>query len=292
MSGNYQHINASVAIALSNEFLKFKKAVEPKELDTKLDTPSYYPVFPLTSEFLGGLAKAEWPGRAQTLTSEVSMESLSFSNSFQEYPNTTFFLDGAHTIESTKACLDWFESKINEHCMAVTSTLLTRTDKTTGKLPKTILCFNCKYEKDSDSMLNLLRRNFSNDHKSSGSNGSPSSFDYSQIYFVASKILSAKDHSNDLTNVLDGKTTFQEVLRDKWVALFSESSDGGTKKSEIFDKTFTLPTINSCLDRVKEYEKNQNTGRGEYEDIFVLVTGSLYLVGGFLELLGFNTTPK
>jgi folylpolyglutamate synthase/dihydropteroate synthase len=100
---------------------------------------------------------------------------------------------------------------------------------------------------------------------------------WSTIYFTASKILSTKDRSNDLTNVLDGQTSFQEVLRNKWVSLFDEEQREGLQ-----ERTKVVPTINTCLEQIQG-----NTGD---EMTLVLVTGSLYLVGGFLEVLGFNTT--
>lgn len=103
---------------------------------------------------------------------------------------------------------------------------------------------------------------------------------FSEIYFTASKILSTKDHSNDITNIIDGKTTFQEILRNKWLDLFNEA-----ERADAAGRTSIYPTINASLDKVK-------TLQGGSDENFVLVTGSLYLVGGYLELLSYNTTPK
>lgn len=48
---------------------------------------------------LSGLADAKWPGRTQTLKHE----------------EVTYFLDGAHTMRSMQACVQWFRETAAEH---------------------------------------------------------------------------------------------------------------------------------------------------------------------------------
>lgn len=43
------------------------------------------------------LEKARWPGRCQTVVDP-------------QYPGTTWFLDGAHTVDSLECCAQWFFS--------------------------------------------------------------------------------------------------------------------------------------------------------------------------------------
>ena len=81
LSGNHQRQNASVAVQIAQTFLHIRA---PIELDT----------LPL-SAYIEGLGNAEWPGRCQTVVD----------------PNragTTWFLDGAHTVESINCCVEWF----------------------------------------------------------------------------------------------------------------------------------------------------------------------------------------
>lgn len=49
----------------------------------------------ITNEFITGLETFSWPGRFQILKRR----------------NLRLFIDGAHTIESLKVCLDWFKSR-------------------------------------------------------------------------------------------------------------------------------------------------------------------------------------
>lgn len=46
-----------------------------------------------------GLADTEWPGRNQTL----------------KHGAVTYFLDGAHTMRSMQACLQWFIEAAAQH---------------------------------------------------------------------------------------------------------------------------------------------------------------------------------
>jgi len=64
LEGSYQHINASLAIALSDLWLRWKlgKGVPQPEVSENLPI---YPKFPLTKEVQQGLKTCEWPGRSQ-----------------------------------------------------------------------------------------------------------------------------------------------------------------------------------------------------------------------------------
>lgn len=73
ISGSHQQQNASLAMALAMHFCKIKSS----------------------KEMLKGLKNTNWPGRCQTLVKN----------------GKTYYLDGAHTIESIYCCLEWFKEK-------------------------------------------------------------------------------------------------------------------------------------------------------------------------------------
>lgn len=50
---------------------------------------------PIPNDFVAGLENAKWPGRCQTVLDP-------------NYSSTTWYLDGAHTDESLKCCIQWF----------------------------------------------------------------------------------------------------------------------------------------------------------------------------------------
>ncbi|KAI9592375.1 Mur ligase [Syncephalis fuscata] len=78
MSGAYQWINASLALAICNHWSQ-----------TVLNQP-------LTAQ--RGLQAARWPGRAQTLQLH------------QDYGMESWLLDGAHTRESIEVCASWYRN--------------------------------------------------------------------------------------------------------------------------------------------------------------------------------------
>ena len=50
---------------------------------------------PIPEDFVAGLENTKWPGRCQTVLDP-------------NYSSTTWYLDGAHTDESLKCCIEWF----------------------------------------------------------------------------------------------------------------------------------------------------------------------------------------
>ncbi|KAJ3196624.1 phosphate system positive regulatory protein pho81 [Irineochytrium annulatum] len=84
LAGAHQRINAALAYAVCKEWIAQREAKGVKIIVTDEDLRA-------------GLEFASWPGRAQTV-------------SVPRYPDIDFFLDGAHTPESLKACADWFTS--------------------------------------------------------------------------------------------------------------------------------------------------------------------------------------
>lgn len=50
-------------------------------------------------DLLSALSDTEWPGRNQTL----------------KHGDVTYFLDGAHTMRSMQACVDWFVEAAAQH---------------------------------------------------------------------------------------------------------------------------------------------------------------------------------
>ncbi|KAI9325404.1 Mur ligase [Obelidium mucronatum] len=84
LKGSHQYINAAVAVATCKEWVA---VYNKKHGDSQC----------LLSEeaIRRGLESATWPGRAQTIK-------------FDAFPNTVFYLDGAHTPESLLVCSEWF----------------------------------------------------------------------------------------------------------------------------------------------------------------------------------------
>lgn len=76
--------NAALAVRLAKSFLQLR-------------TGSLFGESDLPQSFKRGLATTKWPGRCQTIVDPTR-------------PGVTWYLDGAHTVESLECCMQWFLS--------------------------------------------------------------------------------------------------------------------------------------------------------------------------------------
>lgn len=82
LSGAHQYQNAALAVHLARAFLRLRTGAAP-------------PADALTDTEVRALEDARWPGRCQTVPDP-------------QHAGTTWFLDGAHTLESLECCVQWF----------------------------------------------------------------------------------------------------------------------------------------------------------------------------------------
>ena len=76
--------NAALALRLAKSFLQSQ-------------TGSLFEESDLPESFKRGLATTKWPGRCQTVLDP-------------DRKDVTWYLDGAHTVESLECCMQWFVS--------------------------------------------------------------------------------------------------------------------------------------------------------------------------------------
>jgi len=165
--------------------------------------------------------------------------------------NIKYYIDGAHTPVSIHECLLWFQSEI------------------LNKEELRILCFNCKSTKDYIALLTCIQEH-----------ASKLPFDY--IFFTPSKI-STYEQRKDKSNILS----------------YNNSSNAGPieeqlKYKEFYENTLNLKSEKDTILQVFSYvdetlERIEEIASQKSNNINVLVTGSLYVVGAFLECLEFNT---
>lgn len=106
LAGKHQRENAALAVALTGELFRMcGTPLTDKGIDAMYQ----------------GLTQVSWPARCQTVI----------------HGTQTFRLDGAHTIQSVQAGLEWFQ------------------ESRSAKLP-TVLFFNCSHERNPVELLPLL----------------------------------------------------------------------------------------------------------------------------------------
>eukprot|EP00123_Amoebidium_parasiticum_P018041 comp24078_c1_seq1/m.43342 comp24078_c1_seq1/g.43342 ORF comp24078_c1_seq1/g.43342 comp24078_c1_seq1/m.43342 type:complete len:568 (-) comp24078_c1_seq1:241-1944(-) len=124
LAGTHQQHNGSLAAALCKVWLDARSTQQPIPYDeTKVGTES--PGGILNEGMELGLARARWPGRGHVIC----------------YPThtTTFFLDGAHTIESLEACSQWMAGLRSGDA-------------------RNVLLFNCSTDREPSTLLGPLLR--------------------------------------------------------------------------------------------------------------------------------------
>jgi folylpolyglutamate synthase len=179
LAGQHQYGNANLAVHLC-------RALFPSKVFDNSNT-------------LKGLADASWPGRCQLLPNH----------------NLTLCLDGAHTVDSMQAVVDWY-SKL--------------TDATRGGK----LVFTCSHERNPIELLLLLKKlNFQDVYFCSADTHRPSPLDIPK----ANELL--KDHGIQ-ASFDESEATWQETLATIWRKISHPSERqrihvGGTASTVVKD---------------------------------------------------------
>ncbi|KAJ3014938.1 Folylpolyglutamate synthetase [Thoreauomyces humboldtii] len=171
-----------------------------------------------------------------------------------KFPTVTWYLDGAHTKESMQVCADWYSDEF--HAL-----------DEQARSKEQILIFNCTKGRDGLVLLKAL----SQLHKTS--------VPFSRVIFCTNDAYrpGSADAPTDQVNhtvFQDSELTVQKELAQAWTTLVSENPAGVQPPVEIY------ASIEDAVQSVGEYAAADETRTPR-----VLVTGSLYLIGGLLTVL-------
>ena len=241
--GDIQKMNASLALKLCQTWLSSK--MDPFWY-SGLSTPK---PFPLSPEYIQGLANCRWPGRYQTLESGFK---------------TRYFLDGAHTLESIELCLQWFQSASKDRISK------DREESTQSyESVQKILIFNCTGQREPSVLVRPFMVQ-----------------DFNVVLFTPNKIEERKTTDSDISNfMIDEDQEMQKVLeiKDEWNKMRQSercrTRDTNRNDLDQDEVIKTFPCLKDTIDWVKSLDEK------EAPPIHVLVTGSLLLVGATLSLL-------
>jgi len=263
--GAIHNRNASVALQLARVFFeqedrhisssKTKSILQAKSEDLKsvLRTAN---TFKLDKEEALGLRLCRWPGRAHIINKR---------------PNLSFFLDGAHTSLSIQACRAWFEhvSKLQQETIRPIRTLK-------------ILIFNTTKDRQPKQLLSHF-----------------ATFPFDKVIFSTNltKLQSHKNSDNtNYTTSTTGQSKRCEEHKMAWEGLQNERLINNdyfrSENPELNDNEpnqhsivpcYTAETINDAID----FATNTSADKVSKEDTLVqiLVTGSIHLVGGVLQIV-------
>ncbi|ETW83873.1 hypothetical protein HETIRDRAFT_314661 [Heterobasidion irregulare TC 32-1] len=209
------------------------------------------PESPLSHLYIKALENAKWPGRCQTVMDPKHLD-------------TTWFLDGAHTKESLECCVEWYVSP------------------TAGLRPKPtargrirVLIFNCTNGRSGSSFLGTMLEKAGVQLKRHGSD-EESSWLFDHVIFCANVTYADGGFKGDLTtNAIPeadlAQLKTQQELGIAWMSLVPSFPS---------KNIHVLPSIEHAL-RVVRSLTMEAQGPSAVD---VLVTGSLHLVGGMIEV--------
>ncbi|KAJ3057376.1 Folylpolyglutamate synthetase [Rhizophlyctis rosea] len=163
----------------------------------------------------------------------------------KEYPSVTWFLDGAHTPESMVVCSAWYKDQMQKR-------------RQLGG--RRVLMFNCTNSRDGLVLLKSLVTLHNSD------------LPFAHIIFCSNDLYSktTKVQNTDTMNYTvhkDPELKVQKELSAQWDQLSGRKAEEGLVS--------VLPSISDAVELLGRMEGNLD----------VLVTGSLYLVGGTLNVL-------
>lgn len=277
LQGEHQRTNASLAIALSNVWLATSKYARGDHKTAKfVPTLNNYDeslVAPLTTPTRRGLASCNWPGRAQVL--QVA-----------DAPNLTLFLDGAHTPESIQVCASWFANR------EVANNNKEKSVHGHDAAPLRFLVFHCGSGRDPAVLMAPLV------DKAGGH--FDKAFFTTFVVHPPSTSTSAAATSSTTTatatpttvlvrNKADNDAKWQQHVVETWQKLNASTTPSTTAITTTTASTpptistEVFPSITDTINRIKQLAHTD-----PHKEIHVLVTGSLYLVGGVLEVVNYT----
>ncbi|ORZ07700.1 Mur ligase [Absidia repens] len=235
LAGVHQCYNSLTAVALAKKWLEECRGIQFDKNQ------------PIPEGFREGLKKVVWPGRGQRLP----IVNTKYASKVTSDKDMTWYLDGAHTMESLGVCTEWFKDVAQKDGNESDANDVSR-----------ILVFNCTNGRDGPRLLSTI----------SQLQTSATKFDH--VVFTTNVTFRegyTTDNTNNTVSIADA-LAMQTMLADSW----SEQVPGFGKEN-----IHVVGSIEEAVDWTVNFAKNATSKK-----IQVLTTGSLILVGNTLTVLG------
>lgn len=226
LDGDFQYINANVAVAVAGEFLKARGfSGIPDDILKE----------PLPEKFRKGLEDTRLGGRCET----------------RREKNISWYIDGGHTLESIRFAGEWFSSQLSAG--------------TASKKPR-VLIFN-QQTRDSIALAQALHRTLSD------ALGVDKPFTHA--IFCTNVTYKDAGYRPDLVSVNANATDVEKLSVQTTLAQTWQTIDPTCE-------VLVRGTIEEAVELVRALAEPSSDDEG---DTKALVTGSLHLVGGFLDVI-------
>lgn len=276
LNASFQYPNASIALAITESFLSSR--------GTDLSTPES------KACIRKGLASVSWPGRCDTRIDTTN-------------PHITWHIDGGHTLESIQAAAVWFAEQLQpQHTLPQSQ--LSPTDNPKKGRRKTFLIFN-QQTRDAPSLAtalcNTLATTVLNTPTSHGSESANQLPLFDTVIFTTNTTYTNTGFSADLTSSNTDSAavaglTVQKQLAEVWAQLDPGAQVHVTRTIEeavgLVRSGSSTSELRSETNDARERSEGIAGNEDEVMQGMVLVTGSLHLVGGVLEVLEGQQLPS
>ncbi|KAL9122643.1 MAG: hypothetical protein Q9187_000810 [Circinaria calcarea] len=247
LAADFQKTNASLAIQIAAAHLR---SLGHTDLITD----------PLPKEFIRGLENVRWGGRCET----------------RHERDVTWYLDGGHTLESITVAGEWFASCCLPHSSSPSH--LSSTSSSSSPCPPRILLFNQQTRTTAPELLKTLHALLSS--------ALQTSHPFTHAIFCTNVTFSTGGYRPDLVSINTNRSDVEVLEVQKELArVWGEiNASGCDERHRGTGQAIVLPTIEDAVRKCREIIGDAPGGEGE-EKGKVLVTGSVHLVGGVLEVL-------
>ncbi|KAI9024460.1 Mur ligase [Phycomyces nitens] len=229
LAGIHQKYNALTAIALCKIWLKHCRQVELTEA--------------VPAGFRKGLANVKWPGRGQQLSSTDTK----CASQIPKSKEVTWYLDGAHTLESLQVCADWFRQVAK--------------DKKDIEDVSRILVFNTSNGRDGPNLLQVISK-------------IQPFVGFDHVIFTTNMTYregDSADNTNYTVSMAD-VLSMQSLLAESWVKQVPSFSP---------ENVHVVGSLEEATEWIVDHTKST-----EAKKVQILATGSLIMVGNTLTVLG------
>lgn len=250
-------INNEVTLGLSADFQKTNASVAIAAAaahlrslgHTSIEDPVASSPIPLPEKFKTGLEKVRWPGRCET----------------RHEAGVAWYIDGGHTLDSIEMTGSWFADQI-------------KASKNSNTSQRRVLVFN-QQTRDAKALVKALHEALV-----AGIGADPSTTDVANIFthviFCTNKTYNA-GYKPDLVSINTNRAEVDELAVQKAL---------GQAWAEI-DPSASISIHSSIEDAINDARKHAQKWRnvsGQDSSTYetpVLITGSLHLVGGAIDVL-------
>lgn len=216
------------------------------------DIPEDITTAPLPTPFVAGLEQVQWPGRCET----------------RHERNITWYIDGGHTLESIEVAAKWFASQIQSSPINKPIS-----NKDSKPKHKTILIFN-QQTRDAAALARALHRTLA----AALDDSKP----FTHAIFCSNVTFKDQGFKPDLVSVNTNSVDVQALSVQRGLASVWREIDELAEVSVVGSIEEAVGVVRGLAG--EERVGGVEDGR-EGTDVRVLVTGSVHLVGGFLEVL-------